>query len=289
VSALRLAELAPRELDARIAEVPALILPVGTIEWHSHHLPVGLDGLKAEAIAAGAAELTGAMLAPTCWWAADGVPFPYTLRLAPEPVEALLGAALLQFAGMGFRALLVVNGHYGLANSRAVRAAALRCMDATPATVLAVADYEALTRLGNRGDHAGVWESSLLWARRPDLVHLDAVAPGEPLPGVIGDDPRGLASERLGEEGIAAATAGLAAALRRALTDGPADRARYVRALRAGQAALDRTAELRAELPRDRVPPVLTPAWAAHLEALLDGRYDDAAAHACRKAADLAR
>jgi creatinine amidohydrolase len=288
VSALRLAELAPRALDDRIARVPALVLPVGTIEWHSHHLPVGLDGLKAEAIAADAAELTGAVLAPTCWWAADGVPFPYTLRLQREPVEALLGEALLQFAGMGFRVLLVVNGHYGLANSRAVRAAALRCMDATPATVLAVADYEALTRLGNRGDHAGVWESSLLWARRPDLVRLDAVASGEPLPGVIGDDPRGRASARLGEEGVTAAAGALAAALRRALAEAPEDRERYVAALRAGLAALDRTAALRAELPRDQVSPVLTPAWMEHIEALLDGRYDDAAAHARRKAADLA-
>ena len=42
----RLEELRPRELEARLAEKPALVLALGTIEWHSHHLPLGLDLLE---------------------------------------------------------------------------------------------------------------------------------------------------------------------------------------------------------------------------------------------------
>jgi creatinine amidohydrolase len=157
------------------------------------------------------------VLAPTSCWAADGVPFPHTLRLAADPITTLLSDALSQFARMGFAAICLVNGHYGLANSRVVRAAALRCMEATGATVLPIADYEALTAVGNRGDHAGTWEASLLWAPRPDLIRLDAVAPNEPLEGVIGEDPRGgRASRELGESASALAVTAMSGALQRA-------------------------------------------------------------------------
>ena len=60
----RLEEMFPKEIQARLETNPTLILPFGTIEWHSHHLPVGLDGLVVEGICRRAAELAGAVLAP---------------------------------------------------------------------------------------------------------------------------------------------------------------------------------------------------------------------------------
>ena len=123
----RLEELRPRELEARLAEQPALVMALGTIEWHSHHLPLGLDLLKAQAIAERVADRAGAVLAPPAWWAAGGVPQPYTLRLPAEVTEPPLAAVLEGFAAMGFEDILVVNGHYGLENSIAVRRAALAC------------------------------------------------------------------------------------------------------------------------------------------------------------------
>jgi creatinine amidohydrolase len=288
VTVYRLHELHPRDLEDRLAVMPALVLPLGTIEWHGHHLPLGLDGLKAEAVAARVAEQTGAVLAPTAWWAADGVPFPFTLRLEAGVVERVLGDALVQFAGMGFAAICIVNGHYGLANSRAVRAAALRCMEATDATALPIADYEALTDIGHRGDHAGVWETSLLWAAHPALIRLDAVSPEEPLEGVIGEDPRATASLELGRRATGHAAERIGVALRRAVDEDAGARETYRAALAAGQAALDALAALRGRLPRADVPPVLTASWAEHLEALLDGRYEDAHAGAERKFVDPA-
>jgi len=282
-----LAELRPSEIDERLAAMPAVVLPLGTLEWHSHHLPIGLDGIKAQALGEAVARATGALLAPTAWWAADGVPFPYTFRLDAAVVEPVLGDALVQFAGMGFRAICVVNGHYGLANSRAVRAAALRCMDETDAVVIPLADYEVLTVRGNPGDHAGTWETSLLWAARPDLVRLDAVGADVALPGVIGDDPRGRASEALGMEATAIAAAAVAGRLRWAVGATDAERRTYVDALAAGRRVLDQLAELRAVLPRHEVPPVLTPTWRRYLEAMADGRYGDALTLAEARAGSL--
>jgi creatinine amidohydrolase len=258
----RLEELRPRELEARLVERPALVMALGTIEWHSHHLPLGLDLLKAQAIAERTADRSDAVLAPPAWWAAGGVPQPHTLRLPAAVTEPVLAAVLQGFAEMGFRAILVVNGHYGLENSIAVRRAALACAGAD---VVPLADYELLTDLGAAGDHGGLWETALLLPERPDLVNLRETD----LPGVIGADPHDATPE-LGERGLDLAAERAAAALDRALREPCRD------ALAAGLAALDRVWELRQELPREEVPPVQTPAWIRHLEAFRDGRWADA-------------
>jgi creatinine amidohydrolase len=276
----RLDELDPAGLEARLAARPALVIALGTIEWHSHHLPLGLDLLKAQAIAERAADRADAVLAPPAWWAAGGVAFPHTLRLPGELVEPLLAETLRQLAGIGFRAIAVVNGHYGLENSIVVRRAALAC---DGATVVPLADYELLTDLGARGDHAGVWETSLLWPVRPDLVRVDREGD---LPGVTGDDPRQQASREKGEQGLELAAERIAAALERALRERPEP---FQDALRAGLAALERLWELRRELGREHAPPVQTPAWLRHLEALRDGDYAAARVAAEAKRADPRR
>ena len=273
----RLEELHPAALERRLAERPALVLALGTIEWHSHHLPLGLDLLKAQAIAERAAERADAVLAPPAWWAAGGVAQPYTLRLPAAVTEPILAAVLDGFAGMGFRAIALVNGHYGLENSIAVRRAALAVAGAT---VVPLADYELLTDLGAAGDHAGVFETSLLMPVRPDLVRLDH--DGD-LPGVIGDDPRGRASAQLGDEALELAADRVAAALDRALAE---PRAPYAGALESAIAALERLFHLREHLGRDRVPPVQTPAWLRHLEAFGEGDWPRARAAAEAKRAD---
>ena len=275
----RLEELDPATLDARLVAKPALVLALGTIEWHSHHLPLGLDLLKAQAIAERAADRADAVLAPPAWWAAGGVQQPHTLRLPAAVTEPVLTAVLQGFAAMGFRAIAVVNGHYGLENSIAVRRAALAVTDAT---VVPLADYELLTDLGAAGDHAGVWETALLLPVRPDLVHLDHEGD---LPGVIGDDPRGQATAELGEQGLALAAERIAVALDRALGE---PREPYAEALQSGTAALERLFHLRQNLGRDRVPPVQTKAWLRHLEAFRDGDWGRARTAAEAKRADPA-
>jgi creatinine amidohydrolase len=275
----RLEELDPTALQARLDATPALVLALGTIEWHSNHLPLGLDLLKAQALAERTAERAGAVLAPPAWWAAGGVPQPYTMRLPASLTEPVLAAVLDSFAGMGFRAICVLNGHYGLENSLVVRRAALACAGAT---VVPLADYELLTDIGATGDHAGVFETALLLADRPDLVHLDLESD---LPGVIGDDPRGRATTELGEQALELASERAAVVLGRALHE---SRKPIMDALAAAVGALEALWELRRTNPRDQVPQVATPAWIRHLECLRDGDWAGATEAAETKLADPA-
>jgi creatinine amidohydrolase len=47
------------------ADQPPVLLPVGALEQHGPHLPLGTDGLLASAVAADTAARVGGLVAPT--------------------------------------------------------------------------------------------------------------------------------------------------------------------------------------------------------------------------------
>ncbi len=289
----RLETLFPDELTARLRACPILVLPFGTIEWHSYHLPLGLDGLIAEAVGERIADAADAVLCPVSYWAVGGVPYPHTLNLPIAVIEPLLTAVFEQFGAMGFRVIAAFTGHFGLDQTLALKRAALHVMRRSPVTILPLTEYDLTTDSGYLGDHAGVGETSLLWALQPDLVRLDAVPHNQALDGVIGPDPRGgdghnAASVETGAELLAVIVRRAADFALRLLNETDTlQRSAYIEALAAGVRALEKTAQQRAVLPKKDVPSITTAAYLAFCQALQRGDYRAAQAHAERKFADL--
>lgn len=284
----RLEELFPDDLQTRLDERPILVLPFGTIEWHSYHLPLGLDGIVAQGIGGRIADSADAVLAPVSYWAVGGVPYPYTLNLPSSVIEPLLTAVFEQFGAMGFRVIVAFTGHFGLEQTLTLKRAALAVMSRSPVTILPVTEYDLTTDAGYKGDHAATGETSMLWALRPDLVKLDAVPPDAPLDGVLGSDPRGAASVEQGRgwlETIASRTAEVAG---RILTDTtPVQRSDFLEALAAGVRVLEKTLQARQTAPKSRVPSITTPAYLAYCQAIYQGDYRAAKQYAEKKWADL--
>ena len=281
-------EMFPQQLQERIAAAPIAVLPFGTLEWHSHHLPVGLDGLVANAVCERIAEQCDGVLVPVSYWAVGGVPFPYTLRLTAQTIEPLLVSVFEQFAEMGFRVIVGFTGHFGLDQTVTLKRAAIQAMRESQAIILPLTEYDLTTDIGYDGDHAGIGETSLLWAARPELVRLNAVADGQPLEGVIGDDPRGKASAELGRKILT--TIGERAgqmAMRFLQPEAVEARAEFIGALETSVQVLDLLAQQRKVLPKDQVPPVVTPAYRAYCQAIYAGDYRAAQKHAERRRANL--
>jgi creatinine amidohydrolase len=285
VTAYPLAELRPDEIERRLEARPVLVLPFGTIEWHSHHLPVGLDGLVAADIGMGIADECDAVLAPTSYWAVGGVPYPYTLTLPIEVVEPVLAAVFAQFGEMGFAVIVGFTGHFGLEQTLAIKRAAVDLMRRSPVTVVPLTAYDLVTDL-YAGDHAGVGETSMLLASRPDLVNLGAVAAGASLPGVIGEDPRGRADAGWGARVRAELVQRAGSVVRRLAGASRFERRQYVEALAAGVSALDDLAQRRRAEPRSAVPPLATPSYLEHCRALWAADYDIAMQFANSKRRD---
>ncbi len=283
----RLDELFPDELQGRLDTAPVLVLPFGTVEWHSSHLPLGLDGIVAQAIGERIADPLDAVLLPVSYYGAGGVPYPYTLKLPASIVEPLLITVFEQFGAMGFPVIVAFTGHFGIEQTLVLKRASLTVMERSPVTILPLTEYDLVTDF-YKGDHAAVGETSIMLALRPDLVRLDSVASDQPLDGVLGADPRGRASAEYGERIMAAIASRGAEVANRLLRASPLDRAKYVDALSMAVRVLDKTFQQRQRQPKQAVPSVTTPAYLAYCDAMARGDYSAAKAHAERKLLNLA-
>jgi len=73
-----------------------------------------------------AARRGGGVVVPATYWAIGGVPYPCTVRIDPAIVEDLFVSILEQLGHVGFRAVVIMAGHYGIDHYTALKRAAAR-------------------------------------------------------------------------------------------------------------------------------------------------------------------
>ncbi len=222
-------QLLPAEFELALKRAPVAYLPWGALEWHGFHMALGLDSLKAHAIALRVAERTGGIVLPPVWCGyntmKDYAGFPLTLEFKRETVMQLLTEYLEQLSDIGFRLVVVICGHYGPPHVAALAEAATSFViwqTQRNTRVWVLPDFDMVTDLGYHGDHAAKWETSIFMALHPDLVDLsrldDATAGADG--GILGDDPRLTASAEQGAAILDAIVERLAARVERFLAIG---------------------------------------------------------------------
>ena len=176
----RYQELRPDQLAEMIQTAPVAYWPLGLLEHHGWHLPIGLDGLKAEQICIRIAERTGGVLLPTMWWGALGGhgEFMWTHYQPEDAAEAILAHTVEQLVRYGFRVLLLFAGHYPWQQLLDRRLPALQ--DAHPEVLFL---WGTEMNIGGDavplpGDHAAREEASYGLALFPQWVDLGALRPG---------------------------------------------------------------------------------------------------------------
>ena len=184
--------LRPGQIAAEIARCPRIWLPLGTIEYHGHHLPVGLDGLQAHGLCLDAAEMAGGLVYPPLWWGTGGGhgAYPWTVML-PNAAEitAILSHALTRLQAFGVRQAILFTGHFSdeqLAMITQIAADWNARGGALQALALAVNGNSAASL---PPDHAGLFETTLLAAFHPQTVDMSLLP--QPYPGEAGEDPYG--------------------------------------------------------------------------------------------------
>ena len=211
--------LRPGQIVAHREACPVVYIPIGTLEWHGVHNPMGADTLQAEGLAILCAQKGGGLVFPPLYFgesrlealmeanAQDRDLIAGQMGLSPDnflperqPFTAteqalnyhkLLIHILAEAESLGFEVGVLVAGHYPL-------------IDHAWAAVLQFNQREYSKRHGmlawacvdyllvrdqyeDAGDHAAGWETSHLLALHPDTVDLSLLPPkGEPLIGVGG-------------------------------------------------------------------------------------------------------
>ena len=189
---MRYAELRPDQLEAAFQAAPVAIWPIGALEWHGPHLPLGLDGLVAEAFAEALQPEVGGVLLPTYWHPITTLPHPMSLDVATDVQRGLLRRTLIGLGGAGAKLVCIVTGHYAQGHSIELFEIAREfTRNAQEPIVIAASPLEPL---GDDAllDHAARWETARLLALRADLVDL-ARLPDDLRPkacAVLGEDPR---------------------------------------------------------------------------------------------------
>jgi len=117
-----LAHLNHREVTQYLKTSDAILIPVGSLENHGLHLPLGTDFLIPEEIARLIHEKSPILIAPAIPYGAtdDLCGFPGTVSLGTEGLITLLRTICDQLYRYGFRHFLILNGHGG--NTAAIQA-----------------------------------------------------------------------------------------------------------------------------------------------------------------------
>lgn len=211
--------LRPGQIVERRKACPAAYIPIGTLEWHGFHNPVGTDTLQAEGMAMLCAQKGGGLALPSLWYgesrsealmeanAGDRDKIAAGMALPPENFaphkmpfsvteqalnyHRLLLHILAEVESLGFEIGVLVAGHYPLIDH--ARAAVLQFNQRELSKrdgmlAWAFVDYLLVRdQFEVAGDHAGGWETGHMMHLHPQTVDLSLLpSKGQPLVGAGG-------------------------------------------------------------------------------------------------------
>ena len=187
------------EYQERVRDDQApVFLPVGALEQHGPHLPLGTDAILSAAVAQGVAGVTSGLVAPALAYGYKSQPkcgggqhFPGTTSLDAMTLAHTVRDTVREFARHGVKKLVIVNGHYEnqwfLIEGIDL---AMRELGKTPLTIMRLEYWDFFTPAtlakafpqgfpGYALEHAAVLETSMMLHYHPELVRLDRI-PNDP-------------------------------------------------------------------------------------------------------------
>jgi creatinine amidohydrolase len=194
---LRWAENTSPALADAVARDPVVILPIGSVEQHGKHLPVGCDTNSAEAVALRAAEGLAAalhpiLLLPPLWYgySPHHMGFAGTVTLGSETFLRVVQDVVESVLSQGVRRIVLLNGHGGNASSLDVVAVRLGQAWRGKARIVAVTYFHLAaahqgefrqSTMGGMG-HACEFETSVQLALHRELVDMPSAVKCYPQP-----------------------------------------------------------------------------------------------------------
>jgi creatinine amidohydrolase len=167
-----------------------VVVAFGATEQHGPHMPLATDALLGDHLARMVAESLDAFVAPTVrvGCSEHHLEFPGTLSISESTFHGIVADILRSLARGGFARAVLLPTHGG---NFGPLAAAIELIGPLPGLEFrALTDLSALLAIarvgaeehgvpvGEGGIHAGEWETSMMMAIHPELVHHERGEPG---------------------------------------------------------------------------------------------------------------
>jgi creatinine amidohydrolase len=185
-------QLTATDFANAVRDTGVCILPLGVLEKHSEHLPLGTDYLVGHRVACLAAEREPAVVFPPFYFGQiyEARCFPGAFTVAPGLLLELLQSVLDEIGRNGFRKIILFNAHGG--NTHFLRfLAQAQLWERKPYSLYMPVQWLspeaekqwAAMRSTDYGGHACEEETSLVLGIHPELVKMDRVPehPARPL------------------------------------------------------------------------------------------------------------
>ena len=190
---MRLAEMTSPGLEA--LRDPIALWPVGAVEPHGPHAPLGTDTLISVGMCErAAARLDNAVVLPPLPFGVTryGAAFAGAIGISEATLRAVVLDVATALEQQGFRRLVIVNNHFEPEQVATLRSAAADA-GALYLDLVRRRNAQRLTEEFRRGScHAGRYETSLVLADAPELVDPEAAS----LPSNEVDMPAAMAAGR---------------------------------------------------------------------------------------------
>lgn len=195
--------LRPEEIISARDRIPVAYVPLGPLEWHGPHLPIGVDMLHAYSLALEAARRTGGVVLPALPLGSEtvlesdrvrdrgfdgqekivGMDFPGlslpSLYIEDSAFGVIVHEIIRALKRQRFKVIVLVNGHGGkfhlITLDRIVA-------EETESGIVTILHAFHLDPGENKGGHAEKWETGLMMALYGNTVDINLLPPlPEPL------------------------------------------------------------------------------------------------------------
>lgn len=182
-------EMTWKEVADALQQTDICIIPVGAIEQHGYHLPLGTDTYIAQEIACRACSVLDkrgckALVGPTIPYGVhpEAMHYPGSLQVMPSTLVLLLKEMCVGLQKMGFNHIILLMGHDG--NVPAMQVAVQELEIENNLDVMCVnwllphlGDQKRLVPLDFADGHGGARETSRALSSFPDLVKMELAEP----------------------------------------------------------------------------------------------------------------
>ncbi len=185
LKAYKYEELTALQFEQVLEEVPLVYVPVGSLEFHGRHLPLGMDTIHAYEFCLQVAGNTGGIVLPPSYWGTVGHDgWKGSLLISEETFQALMREVFSLLAEQGVKLIVATTGHYPEHQGKTIARLGEEVMIQYPSTTILALDPYGTNPDDQNPDHAGKMETSLMLGIRPELVHMDELLGADAFKGI---------------------------------------------------------------------------------------------------------